>query len=60
MASPVSDSYTASSGQAIRAGWSYLPAWRSAMAPRTWALVPGNKLSDIDPKNNPTITGSKA
>jgi hypothetical protein len=55
MPAPVSNTYTVSSGQAIRAGWSYLPAWRSEMAPHTWALVPGNKLSDIDPAANAAI-----
>lgn len=55
MAAPVPNTYTVSSGQAIRAGWSYQPAWRQAMAAGTWALVPGNTLSDINPANSAAI-----
>ena len=31
------------------------PSWRTTMVKGTWKVVPGNKLSDIDPRNNPLI-----
>lgn len=33
-----------------------MPAWRTAMAPRTWAVVPtGNTLASVNPANDPTL-----
>ena len=55
MAFPVGDSYGVASGGVIAAGRYHWPAWRRAMQPGTWAQVPGNKLSDINPANNPAI-----
>lgn len=31
------------------------PAWRRAVPTHTWAVVPSNRLSDINPANNPLI-----
>lgn len=58
MAYPVADSYSCASGQSIYAGRSSIvrPAWRLATVQYTWVEVPtANKLSDLDPKNNPLI-----
>ena len=50
MAFPLSDSYSAPSGEGIYAGVSVYPAWRSAMAANTWLEIPAsNTLDDIDP-----------
>lgn len=55
MPTPRNDSYTAAAGLDIfggRVNPAILPAWRSAMAPNTWAVIPGGTLADVDPRNN--------
>ena len=47
--------FFAASCGSISAGLHRLPLWRRNMAPRSWALVSGNTLSDIDPAKNPAI-----
>ena len=55
MATPTSNAYSCESGGTIAAGRYVWPAWRQAMAPGTWALVPGNTLADINPANSAAI-----
>lgn len=55
MASPVSDSYSASSGGVIAGGRYRFPAWRRAIASGGVAQVGSNKISDIDPEDNAAI-----
>lgn len=54
MVSPVNVSYSVASGQPIYGGIVPVPAWRSAIAPNTWAEV-GNALVSVDPKLDDTI-----
>lgn len=58
MATLAADYYSAPSGGVIAAGRYQRPAWRMAMPAGTWAEVPGNKLSDINPENNPAINSN--
>lgn len=54
MATPRADSYVAASGAWIAAGRRAWPAWRRAMLPRTWALVPQvAPMSALDPTLDP-------
>ena len=55
MASPVGDSYAVASGGVIAAGRYHWPAWRREMSAGTIAQIGSNKLSDLNPKNNPAI-----
>lgn len=59
---PVADIYAGAVGATIYGGRATpsagVPAWLSAQALNTWALVPGNTLSSIDPKNNPAINAA--
>lgn len=55
MATPVGDSYAVASGGVIAAGRYRWPAWRRSIASGTVAQIGINKLSDLDPKNNPAI-----
>lgn len=55
MGSPTNSFYYGPVGQDVYAGRNAWPAWRSAMAANTWAQIPGNTLSSIDPENSPAI-----
>lgn len=54
MATPVDNTFTGASGAKIYIGPNW-PAWRRAIAPSTWGLMSGNKLTDINPDRNPAI-----
>lgn len=54
IATPRADTYSGTT-TLVSAGRTTLPAWRRAIAANTWAQVGSNKLSDIDPMNNPTV-----
>lgn len=55
MAAPRADSYTAASGSAIYGGRvAGRPAWRRAMSANTWAEIPSNTLSSVDPAQSAT------
>ena len=49
------ETYACATGGRIVAGRYSLPAWRRAMAPRTWAQVGSNTIADIDPAKNPAM-----
>ena len=56
MASPVGDSYAVASGGVIAAGRYSRPAWRRSLSPMSIGAIPAsNKLSDLNPDNNPAI-----
>ena len=61
MASPTFNEYTVPAGfTSMKAGrgtpYSGIPAWRTAMPPHTWAVVPtGNTLSSLNPALNPAL-----
>lgn len=56
MATPVGDSYGVASGGVIAGGRYHRPAWRRAMSPMGVGTIPiANKLSDLNPDNNPAI-----
>lgn len=55
MATPVGDSFAVASGGVIAGGRYRWPAWRRAMSAGIVAQIGSNKLSDINPANNPAI-----
>lgn len=47
--------YTCPSNRILGAGKYVWPSWRRIMAAKTWVAIPGNTLSDIEPKKDPAI-----
>lgn len=54
IATPVADTYSGTS-TLVAGGRTHQPLWRRNVAANTWAQVGANKLSDIDPMNDPSI-----
>lgn len=55
------DNYTLAAGSGGgRGGRFKWPAWRRGIAKNTWGIVPGNKLSDVNPENNAAINPNGA